>query len=87
MLVSQVMTRDPATIGPDQTLEEIQSDIDEIIKLKSQHVSLYSLTIEKNSRFYIQNVHEGNDQYLAGKQNIVAIKTGGILVAQGVADI
>lgn len=36
---------------PGQTLEDWQEDLREAVSLKVQHISLYSLTIEKDSRF------------------------------------
>ncbi len=41
---------------PNQTLDELKRDVDELIQLNSDHVSLYTLTIEENSRFFIKNV-------------------------------
>lgn len=54
---------------PNQTNEEIEQDVREIASLGSEHLSLYALTIEPNSRFFIQNVnladnHTGARQYL-----------------------
>ena len=41
---------------PGQTKEELESDLIELIQMKSEHVSLYTLTIEPNSRFHAQKV-------------------------------
>ncbi|MBP9854756.1 MAG: radical SAM family heme chaperone HemW [Candidatus Omnitrophica bacterium] len=41
---------------PDQTKEQLMEDLDNMISLNSEHISLYSLTIEPNSRFYTKNV-------------------------------
>ena len=38
---------------PTQTFEELKQDLKEIVNLKSDHLSLYTLTIEKNSRFFV----------------------------------
>jgi oxygen-independent coproporphyrinogen-3 oxidase len=41
---------------PGQSLSELEQDVEQIIRLGSEHLSLYTLTIEKNSRFYVQKV-------------------------------
>lgn len=41
---------------PEQTIDELSDDIDEIVKLNPKHISLYSLTIEPNSKFFRQNI-------------------------------
>lgn len=41
---------------PDQTLFELKEDIDRIVSLDCQHVSLYSLTIEEKTRFHSRGV-------------------------------
>ena len=40
---------------PNQTLEELNSDIDEFLKLDITHISTYSLIIEPNTKIYIDN--------------------------------
>lgn len=47
---------------PGQTQDELNQDIDQMLALKSQHVSLYSLTVDPNSRFYAQKVQVDNDE-------------------------
>ena len=37
---------------PGQTKDELKQDVRELIAMGSQHVSLYALSVEKNSRFY-----------------------------------
>lgn len=41
---------------PDQTEEELKQDIAGLLALKSEHLSLYTLTIEEPSRFYAQKL-------------------------------
>ena len=47
---------------PNQTLDELNADLDRMLALRSQHISLYSLTIDPNSRFYAQKVKVDNDE-------------------------
>lgn len=49
---------------PNQTLEELEKDIDEFIKLDINHISTYSLIIEPNTKLYINkenNIDEDLD--------------------------
>lgn len=41
---------------PDQTFSDLRRDVDEIAFLGAQHLSLYELTIDKNSQFYAKGV-------------------------------
>jgi oxygen-independent coproporphyrinogen-3 oxidase len=41
---------------PDQTLPELMFDLEQIMALQSEHLSLYTLTIEENSRFFTKKV-------------------------------
>lgn len=41
---------------PKQTNEEIENDINEIINLEPEHLSIYSLTVEPYSRFFVQRM-------------------------------
>ena len=41
---------------PGQTMQELEEDVRSICFLDSEHVSVYALTIEQNSRFYAQKV-------------------------------
>ena len=43
---------------PGQTRKEIEEDVSSLIALQSEHVSLYTLTIEKNSKFFVQNLEQ-----------------------------
>lgn len=55
---------------PGETFPELAEDLRAITALKSEHVSIYALTIEENSRFFAQKMTlDGNDllaqQYLS----------------------
>lgn len=52
---------------PGQTVREIQEDIKIFVGLGSEHVSLYTLTIEENSRFFAQRLPE-QDGHAQGEQ-------------------
>lgn len=41
---------------PKQTLQEIEQDVAALTALKSDHISLYMLNLEENSRFYAQKI-------------------------------
>lgn len=41
---------------PNETIEELNKDIDEFLKLNINHISLYSLIIEPHTKLYIDNV-------------------------------
>ncbi len=41
---------------PNQTIDELEKDIDEILKLNVEHISCYSLMIEPNTKLYIDKV-------------------------------
>lgn len=51
---------------PGQTTKELKDDIDGITAFDSEHISLYALTIEEGSRFYIRDVPL-DDGYLRGE--------------------
>ncbi len=40
---------------PQQTLEQLNEDLDAMMTLESDHISLYGLTIEERSRFFVKN--------------------------------
>ena len=46
---------------PNQTLEELNEDIDEFLKLDITHISTYSLIIEPNTKVYIENIENIDD--------------------------
>lgn len=41
----------------DETLSDLEKDIDEILKLNVEHISCYSLMIERNTKLYIENTN------------------------------
>ena len=47
---------------PNQTSEEIKQDVQTVLGLGSEHVSLYTLTVELNSKFYAQKIKEQDNQ-------------------------
>lgn len=47
---------------PNQTMDELKQDVAAITQLGSEHLSLYTLTVEKNSKFYVQNIQLQDDQ-------------------------
>jgi len=54
---------------PNQTKDELEEDVTTLTQLGSEHLSLYTLTIEENSKFYVQNIqlqddHDQAQQYL-----------------------
>jgi len=47
---------------PEQSCDELQDDVGAISELGSEHLSLYALSIEPNSRFYVKKEQLPNDQ-------------------------
>ena len=45
---------------PGQTLDEVKDDVNNILTLKTEHVSIYSLIVEPGTLFFIKNIHEQN---------------------------
>ena len=56
---------------PGQTRAEIEEDMNSLITLGSEHISLYTLTVEENSRFYARQVSLDNGQKRAGQYQLV----------------
>lgn len=56
---------------PGQTFAEIQQDVEAIIRLESEHVSLYMLHLEENSRFYAEGIHLPGDHLQARHYRLV----------------
>lgn len=46
---------------PNQTLDELEKDIEEFLKLDITHISTYSLIIEPNTKVYIENIENIDD--------------------------
>lgn len=45
---------------PGQTLDEVQKDVKNILSLRTEHVSIYSLIVSPNTLFFKKNIHEQN---------------------------
>ncbi len=56
---------------PNQTLAEIKADVKTVLGLGSQHVSIYTLTVEPNSKFYVQKIHEQDNEFQAEQYQLV----------------
>ncbi len=56
---------------PGETLEELSRDLHAIVALGSEHVSIYALTIEENSRFYAQQIKLDQNDLLAEQYAMV----------------
>lgn len=41
---------------PDETIEDLEKDVDEFLKLNVSHISCYSLMIEPHTKFFIDNI-------------------------------
>jgi len=61
---------------PGQTINELTADVTALTRLDSEHISLYTLTIEKNSKFYAQNVQLQDDHDQAQQYQIVCDALG-----------
>lgn len=57
---------------PGQTKEELEEDVRAIAQLDSEHLSLYTLTIEPNSRFYAKQMKLDDDEKLADHYLLIA---------------
>ncbi|MEI7998440.1 MAG: radical SAM family heme chaperone HemW [Candidatus Omnitrophota bacterium] len=59
---------------PSQTNQELEKDVRSIASLGSEHLSLYTLTIEPKSRFYTQTLKlDDNDKLANDYQNVISI--------------
>jgi oxygen-independent coproporphyrinogen-3 oxidase len=57
---------------PGQTKEELEEDVRAISMMKSEHLSLYTLTIEPNSRFHAVQMKLDDDEKLAEQYLTIA---------------
>ena len=57
---------------PGQTKEELEDDVHSISRLGSEHLSLYTLTIEPNSRFYARQMKLDDDEKCAQHYLLIA---------------
>jgi oxygen-independent coproporphyrinogen-3 oxidase len=64
---------------PNQTMDELKEDVNALTQFNSEHLSLYTLTIEKNSKFYAQNIQLQDDDDQVRKYTFVcdALKAKG----------
>jgi oxygen-independent coproporphyrinogen-3 oxidase len=67
----QNITLDLMYSFPGQTLEEIKDDVRRVVALESDHLSLYSLMIEKNSKFFAQSVQLDNEDLRARQYRLI----------------
>src|SRR3989338_2545388 len=59
---------------PDQTAEELAEDVKTVTGLRSEHLSLYTLTVDENSRFYAQKIQQKNKHEQGGQyEQVVAL--------------
>lgn len=56
---------------PGQTDEEIKEDVLSLVSWGSEHLSLYTLTIEENSRFYARQIRLDSDETRARQYELV----------------
>jgi len=56
---------------PGQTALELESDIDQMVEQGCTHISIYTLTIEPNSRFHAQAVKLDDEQKLADHYQLI----------------
>ncbi len=56
---------------PGQTQEDIIEDVHGVTRLGSEHVSLYTLTVEPHSRFYVQKITPPDGELQAGQYVLV----------------
>ncbi len=50
---------------PGQTRQDLSDDIETVVDLNSEHVSIYTLTVEPNSRFHAKQMKLDSDEKLA----------------------
>ena len=57
---------------PGQTVDELQDDVHTIASLGSEHLSLYTLTIEPHSRFYATQMKLDDEAKIAAQYSLIA---------------
>ena len=57
---------------PGQTSDELAEDVKAIAALESEHMSLYTLTIEENSRFFAKQLKLDDEDRLAGHYVLIS---------------
>jgi len=61
---------------PNQTMDELKKDLNAIRRLGSDHLSLYTLTVDKYSRFYAQNIQLQDSHHQAQQYMLVCDTLG-----------
>ncbi|MCA9401514.1 MAG: coproporphyrinogen III oxidase family protein, partial [Candidatus Omnitrophica bacterium] len=56
---------------PQQTFPELESDLQKLVALNPEHASIYTLSVEKNSRFFTKNVQLPNDHAIADQYEMI----------------
>ena len=66
---------------PGQTADEIEQDVKTVLGLGSEHVSIYTLTVDENSKFFIQKIKEQDSHDQGDHYELVTdlLNDGGIL--------
>ncbi len=54
-----------------QTPEQIEKDVKAVLDLGSEHVSIYTLTVEEHSKFYVQKIRQQDDHAQAEQYVLV----------------
>ena len=54
-----------------ESLDDLEEDIDKILKLDIKHISCYSLIIEKNTKLYIDNTKYISDDFDSDMYNLI----------------
>lgn len=62
---------------PGQTSDELGRDVRTLASLQTEHVSLYNLTIEENSRFHARQLKLDDDDHLANQYVLICDLLGG----------
>ena len=55
----------------DETPDELKEDLNKIVKLNVQHISTYALIIEENTKLYINNVKDEDEDLQADMYNLI----------------
>ncbi len=67
---------------PGQSVQDLASDIHAIAQLQSEHVSLYNLTIEENSRFHAKQIKLDDQDHLAAEYVLICESLEGMGLRQ-----
>ncbi len=66
---------------PNETMEELKFDLENIVNFEPKHVSIYALEVNPNSKFYVDNIKEEKDEILRKQYDFIVnfLKTKGFL--------